>query len=464
MVSSARGALALLIVVCAAQFILQLDFSVVNLTLQRVRVELGFSPAGLQWIVTGYAMTFGSLLLFGGRAGDQFGQRRILLIGLVVFGIASIACGLAVSATMLVVARVVQGAGGALIAPSALSALTAAFPDGPARVRALGIWQATTAAGGTTGILVGGALVEFVGWRSVFLINIPIVIGLLIAVPLTLRHRSGRRVGSLLLAPSLVVTAAIASLIVGLSNSEAFGFGSIQALAAFAVAVALGLVFWATQRRTSTPLVDPELWKSRQRRGALVAMLITGGVLASYVYFASLYLQTVLDFNPFTTGIALLPATVAIVLVSSLAARRVIDRLGLRITALAGATSLTVGQFWFSFISAHGTYALNVLPALLFTSVGIGLILPAVSVAATANVAAGSQGAAASLLTTGQQIGAAIGVASLATVAAARSRETGMVSEGFSTAFLVSTALMIVVALVMAFMFSRRRDAATAAA
>jgi EmrB/QacA subfamily drug resistance transporter len=443
-----------LLLLCAAQFVLQLDFSVVNVALPSIRTGLGFSGSNLQWIVTGYALTFGALLLLGGRAGDLFGQRRVLMLGLALFGAASISAGLAATPELLITSRIIQGAGGALVAPAALSSLTLLFPDGPARVHALGVWQGATAAGGTAGIVLGGFLVELIGWRSIFLINIPIVAILLVAVPFTLprRPRQGAR-GSLHLGPSLLVTAAIAGVIFGLSNLEQYGILNPLTLGPVALGVVLAAVFVRLQARAKDPLIPFSVLASTARCGALGAMLVTGAVLAAYVYFVSLYLQTVLNFDPLLTGIGLLPATVTIVVVSSVVTRRIIARYGLRSVALGGSVLLAVGQSAFAFVSTTGSYAANILPGLLLTALGIGLLLPALSITATAKVDALVQGEAASLLTTAQQIGAALGVATLATVAAASTADGASVAGGFATAFTISAAAMVAVAILIAITF-----------
>lgn len=445
-----------LIVVCAAQFVLQLDFSVVNVALPSIRGGLGFSDSDLQWIVTGYALTFGALLLFGGRAGDLFGQRRMLLLGLVVFGVGSIGGGLAPTPEALIAARFVQGAAGALISPAALSSLTLLFPDGPGRIRALGIWQGATAAGGTAGIVLGGLLVEVFGWRSVFMINVPIVIALVVLVPRVIPRPATRQHVSLHLGPSVLITAAIALVIFALSNLEQSGPSSIVTLVPFIAGLGVAAVFVVTQKRSHDPLIPKVVLRSRQRRGALVVMLIAGAVLAAYVYFVSLYLQTVLGLSPLLTGVSLLPATLTIVVLSSFIARRVIERIGLKSTTIIGALLVAAGQTWFVSVSSTGDYLLNVLPALILTASGIGLLLPAVSIAATADVASDIQGAAASLLTTSQQVGAALGVAALATIAATRTSAGASASAGYSTAFLVSATAMIVAVAVVAVTFTNK--------
>ena len=392
----------------------------------------------------------------GGRAVDLFGQRKTLLFGLIVFGLGSIAGGLAPTPEALIAARFVQGAAGALVSPAALSSLTLLFPDGAGRIRALGIWQGATAAGGTAGIVLGGLLVELLGWRSVFIINVPVVIALVVLVPRVIPRPASRQRVSLHIGPSLLVTVAIALVIYALSNLEQHGPLDVLTVAPFLVGLVVAAGFVMTEVRSRDPLIPRDLLRSRQRRGALGVMLITGGVLAAYVYFVSLYLQTVLGLTPLLTGISLLPATLTIVVLSSFIARRVIARIGLKSTAIIGALLVAGGQTWFVSLSTTGDYLLNVLPALVLTAAGIGLLLPAVSIAATADVAASVQGAAASLLTTSQQVGAALGVATLATIAATRTSAGASAAGGYSTAFVVSALAMIVAVAVVILTFTKK--------
>jgi len=337
-----------------------------------------------------------------------------------------------------------------------LSSLTLLFPDGAGRIRALGIWQGATAAGGTAGIVLGGLLVELLGWRSVFIINVPVVIALVVLVPRVIPRPASRQRVSLHIGPSLLVTVAIALVIYALSNLEQHGPLDVLTVAPFLVGLVVAAGFVMTEVRSRDPLIPRDLLRSRQRRGALGVMLITGGVLAAYVYFVSLYLQTVLGLTPLLTGISLLPATLTIVVLSSFIARRVIARIGLKSTAIIGALLVAGGQTWFVSLSTTGDYLLNVLPALVLTAAGIGLLLPAVSIAATADVAASVQGAAASLLTTSQQVGAALGVATLATIAATRTSAGASAAGGYSTAFVVSALAMIVAVAVVILTFTKK--------
>jgi hypothetical protein len=293
------------------------------------------------------------------------------------------------------------------------------------------------------------------------MINVPIVIALVLLVPRVIPRRAPQQRVPLHIGPSLLVTVAIALVIYALSNLEQFGPLNVVTIAPFALGLVVAAVFVVTEVRARDPLIPRPLLRSRQRCGALGVMLITGAVLAAYVYFVSLYLQTVLGLSPLLTGISLLPATLTIVVLSSFVARRIIGRIGLKSTALIGALLVAAGQSWFVSLSTTGDYLVNILPALVLTAAGIGLLLPAVSIAATADVAPNVQGAAASLLTTSQQVGAALGVATLATIAATRTSAGASASAGYSTAFLVSAIAMIVVVVVVAVTFSRTDPASS---
>jgi MFS family permease len=274
-----------LFLVSTAQFVLQLDFSIVNVALATIQREFGVSAADLQWIVTGYALPFGALLLLGGRVGDLTGHRRLLITGLVLFGVTSLAAGLAPGAGLLIGARFAQGASAALVAPMTLAAVTDLYPDGPGRARALGIYQGATAAGATTGIVVGGILTSFVGWRAIFLVNPPVIIVLVVAMirllPRDSAHAPGavRARGRLDVAGAVLVTASVAALIFGLSQGQQRGFASPLALVPLAAAVAGGVVFVLVERRVAAPMVPLAVLADRHRRVALAVTFIVGSVI-----------------------------------------------------------------------------------------------------------------------------------------------------------------------------------------
>jgi EmrB/QacA subfamily drug resistance transporter len=444
------GGLLVMTLICAAQFVLQLDFSIVNVALPTIQRELGMAAAQLQWIVTGYALTFGSLLLVGGRLADLLGRRRLLVIGLVLFALASLACGLAQWPIMLIAARIVQGAAGALVSPAALSLLTTVNPEGPARNRALATWQATTAAGATTGIIAGGLLTQFLGWRAVFLVNPPLI---LIMLALTRRLPAGHAEGAgrIDVRGALLVTVSLAALIFGLSYGQQHGFSAPASVAALVLAVLLAVFFVWAERAASAPMLPLAIFAAPTRRAAVIAMLMIGAILAGYVYFVSLYLQRVEGFSPVQTGLALVPSTVTVVLVSTLGTRRLLTRLSIKYVLLAGLASMAGGQLWLAQISAGGSYAADVLPGLLLTAVGIGLALPTASIAITSGVQGRDQGLAGALFTTSQQTGAAVGLAVLATAAAARTAHaSGSLTAGYRLSFLIAGGLAVLAGLVVA--------------
>jgi EmrB/QacA subfamily drug resistance transporter len=428
-------------VIIAAQFVLQLDFSIVNVALNTIQRELGMAPAELQWIVTGYALTFGSLLLAGGRLADLVGRRRLLVIGLVLFAVASLACGLARWPVMLIVSRMVQGAAAAMASPAALSLLTTASPEGPARHRALALWQAATAGGATTGIIAGGLLTQYLGWRAVFLVNPPLIAVMLAFVP-RLPAGAATGGGKIGIRGATLVTAAIAALIYGLTQGQQQGFGTLASVTALVAAALLAAAFVYSERKLPAPMLPPSLLAAPARRAAVSAMLLIGAVLAGYVYFLSLYLQKVHHFSPVLTGLGLLPATMTVVLMSTLVTRRLLTRFGARRVLLAGLVIMTAGQLWLAQINDHSSYAAGVLPGIVLTALSIGLSLPAASVAITSGVRGRDQGIAGAMFTTGQQAGAAIGLAILATVAAARTAHAGGdVVAGYRLSFLIAAGM-----------------------
>ncbi|HUB76036.1 MAG TPA: MFS transporter [Solirubrobacteraceae bacterium] len=421
---SARGsagapglALALL---CVAQFVLQLDFSIVNVALRTIEGRLGFAPSELQWIVTGYALTFGSLLLLGGRLGDLHGRRRTLLAGLWLFGGASLACGLAQSPAMLIAARLAQGAGAALVAPAIVATIAGLYSDGAARTRALGIWTAANASGATAGIVAGGLMTQYLGWRSIFLVNIPVIATLILLIRVALPGAPGERREQGVDAPGAAcATLAIAALIFALSEGAQRGFGSAPALGGFAGAGAIGALFAIVERRAPAPMVPLAFLTPRGRRAALLAMAVVGGAFASNAYFLALYEQRVLGFGQARTALTLVPAPVVTVLIASLLARRAISRFGMRGVTIVGLAMLATSYLWFAELAASGPYALKVLPALLTNAAGGGLLFPAMSAAITAGTSSVDRGLAGTMVPTCQQLGAAIAVAVLATIAAA---------------------------------------------
>jgi len=440
-----------LALICAAQFVLQLDFSIVNVALPSVQRHLHMPPAELQWLVTGYALTFGSLLLVGGRVADLLGRRRLLVGGLASFGLASLAAGLAQSSLELIIARVLQGAAGAMVSPAALSLLTTTNAEGPARARALAIWQATTAAGATSGIIAGGVLTQYLGWRAIFLVNPILVTVMLVLVRRLLPEDApggGRRLD---VAGAVFSTAALACLIFGLSNGQQHGFGSLATVVALGGAPALAAVFLVRQHRTPEPMVPWSLFADATRRAAFAAMVLMGAIVAGYVYFVSLYLQHVERYSPLAAGLSIVPATVTVILTTTFGTRRLLARFGVKALLLAGLAGLGAGQLWLSRVSVGAGYATAVLPGLIFTALGVGLAFPTASIAITTGVQRSEQGLAGALFTTAQQVGGAVGLALLATVAAGRSAAAhSSLTAGYRLAFLLSAGIAIVATAIVA--------------
>jgi EmrB/QacA subfamily drug resistance transporter len=442
-----RQALALVLV---ASFMVVLDFSIVNVALPSIQRELHVTPASLQWIITGYALTYGSLLLTGGRIGDLAGHRRMLLAGLVAFGLTSLAAGLATSFTVLVVARFAQGASAALVAPSALAVLTGMYREGPPRTRALGIFQAATAGGATAGIVLGGLLTSYFGWRAIFLVNPPIIAVLGVALLRLLPRDAGQGRGRLDVAGAALITLSVTSLIYGLSEGEDHGFTAPLAIAAFALAVLLGGLFLRAESRAAAPMLPFAIFADPGRRAALAAMLLMGSVLAGYLYFISLYLQDSLGFSALQTGLALVPATVTVMATSMFLTRRLLPKLGVKRMLLLGLTAMGLGQAWLSQITTGGSYQVNVLAGIMLTAFGLGIAFPTVSITVTAGIPARQQGVAGGLFVTAQQVGAAAGLAVLATIADARTHAAhGSLAAGYRLSFLVAVGLIAAAAAIV---------------
>jgi len=455
-----------LFLVSAAQFVLQLDFSIVNVALATIQREFGVSAADLQWLVTGYALPFGALLLLGGRLGDLNGHRRQLIAGLTIFGVMSLLAGLAVNAGVLVGARFAQGASAALVAPMTLAAITDLYPEGAARARAMGIYQGATAAGASAGIVLGGILTSYIGWRAIFLVNPPVIVVLVAAMIrlLPADHRGRPGAGTAVrprldVAGAVLVTASVAALIFGLSQGQQHGFGAPLTLVSLVLTVALGVAFAGVERRAPAPMVPLAVLTDPSRRVALGVMFTVASVIVGYVYFITLYMQRVLHFSPLQAGLALLPATLTVMATSTLIARRAVARFGAKWVLVAAMVSIGLGQVWLSRISASGSYPVNVLPGLVLTAFGMGLLFPTAAVLATAGVSPGDRGLAGGLFAAAQQVGMALGLAVLATIAAARTRSASAhglavnaaLVSGYRLAYLVAAVIVACAVLVTLF-------------
>jgi EmrB/QacA subfamily drug resistance transporter len=438
--------------VAVVQFMVSLDLSVVNVGLPQIGAGLGFSAVGVTWVIHAYALTFGGLLLLGGKAADRYGRRRVLLLGLGLFGLASLAGGLAQEPGHLVAARAAQGIGAAALAPAALALLTKAFPTGRARVRAFGIWSATNAAGGALGVLIGGLLTQYASWRWVMFVNVPMA-----AVALAMAWRGvaavppPARSGRPDVLGAVLATGGLTLLVFGVVRTGQYSWASPVTVTVLAAAAALLAAFVLVERGTSRdPLVRLGLFANRSVTGANAYNLLVGAAMASSFYFMSLYLQRVLGHGAALTGVMFVPFALGVI-VGSVLAVRLGYRLAPRTLLVAGAALTAAGFAWFGLIGADGAYATDVLGPSIMASVGFGLCLgPLVSIA-TAGVASHETGTASGLLNSSRQIGASLGLAALGTAAHDRTGAAvtpATLNDGYALGLSLGAVLLLAAALV----------------
>ena len=416
---SSRLGLAL-VVIASAQLMVVLDATIVNVALPHVQRALGFSGSGLEWVVNAYAVTFGGLLLLGGRAGDILGRRRVFVVGLLLFSAASFAGGFATSQWWLLTARALQGAGGAVIAPTALSLITTNFPEGAPRNRAMGVYSAMAGGGGAVGLLLGGLLTTYVSWRWVLFVNVPIGLAVAAAAPRVLAE-SPRRPGRIDVVGAATGTAGVALLVYGLSKAATgqdgvSHWGDAPVLASLGAAVVLLVSFVLTELRSSHPLLPMRVLADRNRSGAYLIMLCVATGLFGLFFFLTLFIQNVLGYSAIRSGIAYLPFAIGVVVASGLASQ-LVPRIGARPLVVAGTAAVAGGMFWFSRLTEHAGYFSHLLGPQLVSSFGLGLVFVPLALVALHNVAEQDSGVASSLLNTAQQVGGAIGLAVLGTVA-----------------------------------------------
>jgi EmrB/QacA subfamily drug resistance transporter len=409
-----------LVVIATAQLMVVLDATIVNVALPHIQQALGFSGSGLEWVVNAYAVTFGGLLLLGGRAGDIFGRRRVFVFGLLLFSAASLLGGFATSEWWLLTARAVQGAGGAVIAPTALALITTNFPEGAERNRAFGVYAAMAGLGSAVGLLLGGILTTYLSWRWCFFVNVPIGILVAVAAPRVLAE-SARRPGRIDVTGAVTGTGGVALLVYGLSKAATGPDGvshwtDPQVLASLAASVVLLVSFVLTERRSSRPLLPMRVLADRNRSGAYLIMLCVATGLFALFFFLTLFIQDVLGYSAIRTGIAYLPFAVGVVIASALASQ-LVPRIGPRPLIVAGTAMVAGGMFWFSRLTEHAGYATHLLGPQLVSSFGLGLVFVPLALVALHKVAEQDSGVASSLLNTAQQVGGAIGLAVLGTVA-----------------------------------------------
>ncbi|HWT24843.1 MAG TPA: MFS transporter [Solirubrobacteraceae bacterium] len=456
-----------LVIVCLAQFMVILDATVVNVALPSIQQDLGFSPADLQWVINGYTLVFGGFLLLGGRAGDLIGRRKVFVAGVVVFTAASLLNGLATSSEFLVASRALQGLGGALVSPAALSIITTTFAEGADRTKALGVWSAIAAGGGAFGLLLGGILTDLLSWEWIFFVNIPIGIA---TVALALRHvpesRAAQRQATADVPGAVTVTAGLVVLVYAIVKAEDFGWGSAETLGLAAISVALLAAFVFIESRSPAPLIRLGIFRVRSLLGANGVLLVVAGGLFAFFFFSSLYVQQILGYSPLQAGLAFLPVTAGIMVGAALA-QQLVKRIGVRTVSVIGMIVAATGLLLLSDSPVDGTYAGTILPGLIPQSIGMGLTFVPVTLIATTNVGEEDAGLASGLFNTSQQVGGALGLAILSTLAADKtadviaggSSQPRALVDGFNVAFFAAAILIAAGALLLLLMV-RRSDVA----
>ncbi|MEV0304420.1 DHA2 family efflux MFS transporter permease subunit [Streptomyces prasinus] len=443
---------------CFGQFLVVLDISVVNVALPSMRTGLGLGEQGLQWVVNAYAIAFAGFMLLGGRAGDLYGRKRMFLVGLGLFTLASLAGGLAQDDWQLLLARAVQGLGAAVLAPSTLTIVTSAVPEGPARARAIATWTAVGAGGGAAGGFVGGVLVETLSWRWVLLINVPIGVLVLAGAAWWLaegRAGDGRRLD---LPGAVLVTAGLATLAFGISQTEAEGWTAPHTLVPLGAGLALIALFLLVEVRAKAPLMPLGLFRVRAVSSANAAMFLSGAAMFCMWFFMTLYAQNVLGYTPFQAGFALVPSSLAVI-VGSKVAPRLMRAAGARAVAVLGTLVALTGFAWQSTMTADGAYLTAIMFPGILMMLGAGLAGTPLAALATSDIAPEEAGLVSGLINTSRTMGGSLGLAVLSTLAAARTGDSTTpeaLTEGYALAFRTGTAVLAVGVVLMWFWLPRK--------
>jgi EmrB/QacA subfamily drug resistance transporter len=451
-----------------AFFMVILDGTIVYVALPSIDEALDFSASGLQWVMSAYLLTFGGLLLLGGRAADLLGRRGMFMAGVALFGASSLLCGLAWSEPILIGARVLQGIAAAILAPTALSLLTTVFEEGPERNKALGIWGGIGGVGATSGLLIGGPVTEGLGWEWVFFINVPVAIGVLALCPALLpesRAPVDRRVYDV--AGAVTITAALVLLVYAVSEAPDVGWAHLQTIGSIAAAVALGAAFVRVETRSAAPLVPLRIFRSRNLVGGNLILLTAGAALDGTLIIVTLYAQEVLGYSTVEFGLGVAVLTVMSV-VGAVSGQAVVTRIGLRPVALTGLVLVGAACLVLTQVSADGSYLGDIFLGLLLFGAGLGATFVASQIAGLSGVAEQESGLAAGLVDSSFNIGSALGIAALTTVAVARTEDVlagadqpastaFALTEGFQAAFLVAFGVALLGA-ILALLLLRRDD------
>jgi EmrB/QacA subfamily drug resistance transporter len=469
MVNSDRKKWFALALLSAVQFMVVLDIAIVNVALPSIQTDLGFSQENLQWVISAYALVFGGFLLLGGRAADLLGRRRIFLVGIVLFTISSLLAGLAWSEASLIAARAFQGLGAAVITPAALSILMTTFTEGSERNVALGVWGAVGGFGAAAGVLMGGILTSVLSWSWIFFVNVPVGVAAFSLTPVLLRESRDASVKSFDALGAILVTAGLSLSVYAITQAGNNGWASAKTLSFFAAAAVLLVGFVAWESRHSEPLMRLGILRIKTVSGANVAGFILGTATFSLFLMLTLYMQDVLGYGPMKTGVAYL-AVAGTAIVTSAIAAQLVTRIGVKPALLIGMVSLTAGLLYFTQVSVHGSYLGDLLPGFLLVAVGLGFSFVPISIAALAGIEAHEAGLASGLINTTQQIGGALGIAALSTIATTRTTDalhggatkSSALVTGFHGAFWAGVAIAAV-GVVAAFTLIRRDELAQGA-
>ncbi|MGE0026695.1 MAG: MFS transporter [Thermoleophilia bacterium] len=458
-----------LAVLGVAYLMVVLDVSIVNVALPSIQNDLGFSPEDLQWVVSGYSLTFGGFLLLGGRAGDVLGRRRLFMVGLLLFAIFSGCCALAQSDTMLIIFRLLQGAASAVLAPSVFSITMVTFQEGAERNKALGILGAIAGAGAAIGVLLGGVLTEYAGWEWVFWINVPIGIITLIFVPRFVNESRVQGMSRNFDAQgAATVTASLLLLVYGLTQANTKGWGSVETIGVIVASAVLMAAFLIIEKRSPHALMPLRFWRNRTPAGANMVGFVLGTIVFSMFFLLSLYMQQVLGFSALKTGVGYLAVALTAVVASGVA-QALVTKIGVKPVLAFGMATILGGLLWFTQISVDGTYSADLLGGFLLIGVGLGFSFVPVSIAALAGVTQQDAGLASGLINTSQQIGGALGVAILTTVSTTTTESSvkdgvsqpQALVDGFSASFWVASAFAVV-AIILTLTVLCRQDLADA--
>jgi EmrB/QacA subfamily drug resistance transporter len=464
MVASERRKWLALALLSAIQFMVVLDIAIVNVALPSIQVDLGFSQENLQWVISAYALFFGGLLLLGGRAADLLGRRRIFLVGVIVFTVASLFAGLAWSEASLIGARAFQGLGAAIITPAALSILSTTFVEGRERNIALGVWGAVGGFGAAAGVLLGGILTDALSWEWIFFVNVPVGVTAFALAPFLLAESRDARVKTFDLPGAVLVTGGLSSLVYAITQAGQEGWLGGITLAFFATALALLVGFVTWELRHPEPLMRLGIFRIRTVSGANVAGFIMGTAMFSMFLMLTLFMQQVLGYSAMKTGVAYLAVAGTAIIWSAVAAQ-LVTRLGVKPVLVVGMTTLTAGLVYFTQVSVGGSYVGDLLPGFLLIAIGIGFSFVPISIAALAGVEAREAGLASGLINTSQQIGGALGIAALSTIATSRTADAvaagselpAALVDGFTAAF-VAGVIVAGVGIVAALTLIRRDE------